>query len=1597
MIRRVRMSEFECSSDNKCIPLSQTQKRFWFLTELEMPAVVYVNPKIINICGNLDVEVLEKAWAAVIARHSIFKVQLKEVDGEIYQELNAQFQNRIELKDFSRYEGAVWEKSREAISDYYNRPFHLTKAPLFRVLLIKIDAHEYVLGFFFHQIIADKKTVDLVIRELGVMYNSFKNGFTQLDTSNAYDYFDYLKHKPIKCKDSSDAGPQFWNQQFSCFPEALNLPYDHKRDRVANQFAACKIQFKSHRIDKLIEIYKSNQNEALILFITALYVLLKKYTGQPDICINTPFSGRLEEKSDSVPGPFNMQLPVRITKNGDMVFSDLLDYVRQVVTQSFHHADSVNISKILMHQGSRSLLPLFQVSLSLEKKNINILEIDACECREYGEYFPSEGYEIGFMLQEDDGLFTGQIQYNSTLFSANTISRMAGHYSAILDQVLDRPQISTAAINILSEEEITSIERWNKNEVQYQNQESIPSLFYKQVDSTPDATAIIQKDIRISYRELALRVEALQDLLLENGVCANDRVIVCMERSVESIVSILAILKTGALYVPLDPKYPQDRQLFIINDCNASVIISQSKFKEILSKSGKKLLIIDGGKPVKPVSTRKPLPNVTEDTQIYVIYTSGSTGVPKGIIGKNKGLVNRLFWVWDTYPYSRDEVCCHKISISFIDHLAEIFSPLLKGIPVVIFNSEVVTGINDFCNLLIDHKISRLVMTPSSLKLFLNEKHEKGILFKNIRFVFCSGEALPLTLAEKFYTEFSTARMINIYGASEVSADVTYYEVNRFSVKDVLHHFNHFSLSQKELKKYKKQLGHFNEYITKPDADLYDVSNMFTNYRLYETPQEIDDYYKMLYSDVLPFIINTASPKFIGHMTSALPDYLHDLSKLISQLNQNMVKIETSKSLTFLEREALAVLHRCFYKFTDEFYEENIQKVNANLGLITTGGTTSNIGALLSARNKILFGNTGNDSDLHESIYSIMHKKGYKDMVIIGSSLMHYSMKKASSILGLGINNIIYVKMRDDNRMDTDDLELQIRRCKDDNVLVLAVVGIAGATETGIIDPLEKIANITQKYGVHFHVDAAWGGALVFSDKYRYLLNGIEAADTITLCGHKQLFLPQGISICLFKDPDQINYAATTARYQASPNTYDFGRFTIEGSRSALSLCLHASLRILSKKGYEVLIDDGIEKARFFAEIISASSAFELIEKPQLNIVNYRYIPVCYRAKYRSGILTPQEKEQINNANELIQKKQFVRGNTFVSKTVLARVVNGKSENVTVFRAVLSNPLTTFDDLFSVLEDQLNIAHDFLSDNNDYGKGIANRKVNIVHDNISNDEKFTIPIGKPIYNTKVYIVDSSGNIAPIGVSGEICVSGDSVAFGYLNNEELNGSRFITNPFGKDPSERLYRTGDLGKYLPDGTITFLGRIDDQIKIRGIRIECGEIESILCSHRQIRDAAVIGKNSHRGMELVAYIVPEKENEIYIQDLKEFLKSKIPEYMVPSTFIEKSMLPVLPNGKVDKKKLRTAEVPQKEITCIEPRNSVEKELMHIWKELLNIEDVGMDDNFFHCGGSSITAIKLLLRIRNQFKVNYSFKSLLSEPTIAEIAEKIILSIPK
>ncbi len=280
-------------------------------------------------------------------------------------------------------------------------------------------------------------------------------------------------------------------------------------------------------------------------------------------------------------------------------------------------------------------------------------------------------------------------------------------------------------------------------------------------------------------------------------------------------------------------------------------------------------------------------------------------------------------------------------------------------------------------------------------------------------------------------------------------------------------------------------------------------------------PTDFESYFQYLGDKVVSNSIHTSSPQFIGHMTSALPSFVRPLAKLMTAMNQNAVKIETAKALSFCEREALAMMHRQIYNFSDNFYSQHIQNNQSTLGILTSGGTTANITALWCARNKSLGAKNEFLGIEKAGLTAGLNFYGYKGAVVIGSELMHFSFDKAADLMGISTQNLIRVAVDSNNRVNIPALRQAVAECRQKNLHIIAIVGIAGTTDSGSVDPLEDIAKIAQENNIHFHVDAAWGGPIIFSRKHQHKLAGIEKADSVTIDGHKQLYLPMGIGMVL--------------------------------------------------------------------------------------------------------------------------------------------------------------------------------------------------------------------------------------------------------------------------------------------------------------------------------------------------------------------------------------------------------------------------------------------------------------------------------------------------
>jgi glutamate decarboxylase len=470
-----------------------------------------------------------------------------------------------------------------------------------------------------------------------------------------------------------------------------------------------------------------------------------------------------------------------------------------------------------------------------------------------------------------------------------------------------------------------------------------------------------------------------------------------------------------------------------------------------------------------------------------------------------------------------------------------------------------------------------------------------------------------------------------------------------------------------------------------------DLRRRRVDHRIPELGSSPVDYLKTLEAGVIPDSVNVSSPAFIGHMTSALPCFMRDLARMVVAMNQNTVKLETSKCLSAFERETLAKLHRLVFARDDRFYAERIQDPASTLGVVTSGGTVSNITALWCARNAGLPPEGDFAGVEAEGLPAALERHGYRGAAIVGSQMMHYSFEKAAGVLGIGCQNLLRMPVNERHQVSLEAVRDVLAHCRERRIFVVALVGVAGATESGAIDPLQELAELAHEHRVHFHVDAAWGGALLLSRSQAAKLRGIELADSVTIDAHKQLYAPVGTGIGLFRDSNLAQVIDKQARYVIRRGSHDLGRRSLEGSRPANALFVHASLTLLGRRGLELLLDDSVRKTRYMHECVQGREQFEPLIDPQMNILVYRYLPEWARGR---SDLTRDEQLRINDLNERIQRAQRNAGERFVSRTMLGTTRYGSEHPVLALRVVIANPLTAESNIDAVLDEQVWRAHE---------------------------------------------------------------------------------------------------------------------------------------------------------------------------------------------------------------------------------------------------------------------------------------------------------------
>ncbi len=775
------------------LPLSFAQQRMWFLDKLEGENAAYNISITLRLDGYLHSIALEQSLQEIVRRHESLRTCFPVVNGAPVVQLSVNHYQLaiINLEELPPAAQAI--ELQNFVSEQAQRPFDLAKGLLFRTALWKLGEQEHLLQLNMHHIISDGWSIGIFFKELSTLYEAFSQGKPSPLPALSVQYVDFAQwQRQWLSGHALEKQVNYWKQQLAGAPALLELPTDFPRSLTQGfQGASEPLQLTSSLTGQLKKLSQQAGTTLFMTLLSAFAILLSRYTSSNDIVIGSPIANRTHGQIEPLIGFFVNTLVLRINLEGNPRFEELLRQVQRVALDAYAHQD-IPFEKLVEElQPERNLShnPLFQVMFTLQNAPRDSLKLSGLNLRPIVSENITARFDLSLFVTETAQGLAGTFEYNMNLFERATIERLSGHVQTLLTGIVKSPITPVHELPLLTATERQQLLAWNDTAADYPVNQCIHQLFEVQVEKTPDVVALVFEAQQLTYRDLNSKANQVAHYLLSLGVKPEVPAGICIERSLNMVIGLLGILKAGGAYLPLDPAYPAARLAFMLEDARVPVLLTQLSLKERLKQLNTvaaQVVCLDADAPaLSSLSVDNPSSRVEPSNLAYVIYTSGSTGKPKGVLGTHKGMVNRLNWMWQTYPFEAEEVCCHRSSINFVDHVAELFSPLLKGISLVLLTKENMRDVADIVNVLYQYKIRRLVIVPSLLEMILEQGDQALQNLASMKHWFCSGEELPTHLVKLFYERLSEACLLNIYGSSEVSADVMAYRAERQDIHSV--------------------------------------------------------------------------------------------------------------------------------------------------------------------------------------------------------------------------------------------------------------------------------------------------------------------------------------------------------------------------------------------------------------------------------------------------------------------------------------------------------------------------------------------------------------------------------------------------------------------------------------------------------------------------------------------------------------------------------------------------------------------------------------------------------------------------------------------
>ncbi|HJP90455.1 MAG TPA: amino acid adenylation domain-containing protein, partial [Pyrinomonadaceae bacterium] len=1043
-------------------PLTMLQAGMIYHSELNPGSGVFHNIFSYHVRVPYNPEAMRTALEAIVQRHAALRTRfVLHTFSEPLQLVVPRVEVPLHVSDLRHLSPEDQEKFlREHLKNERNRGFDWTRAPLLKIELHRRSGDSFQFTVGFHHAILDGWSVASMLAELFQSYVSLleQDGPPAAVKPLASAYRDYVaverralqsaefrRYWDEKLDDSNDSGLKQW----------LSLDGEDETDASVHKVP---IELAPELATRLKELARSLSVPIKSVLLAAHLKVMSVLSGDSDVITGLVSHGRPETgDGEQLIGMFLNTIPFRQQLHPGS-WKDLVKQTFQNEWEALPYR-WYPLAQMQREQGGRELFATafnfthFHVARALhDNSRVEVLDSISFERTNLPLL-------VNFSLGVNSSEIFFSFEVDAKRLNKERVTVIADYYLRALTAMAAEPESNHASTLLLPDEERQKVlVEWNQTAAEYSFEMTLAQLFEAQVERTPEAVALIFDDERITYEELNRRANQLANHLVNLGIGPEQSVGVCMERSIEMVVAVLGVLKSGAAFLPLDPSYPRERLLFMISDAQPAVVLTQQQRRELLAGIDVDVICVDAEwDRIAACSEGSPAVDVSQASLCYMIYTSGSTGQPKGVLNLHGGAINRFRWMWESYPFAAGEVSCQKTSLNFGDSVWEIFGPLLRGVPSVIIPNELVKDPVKLIEVLSQQKVTRIIVVPSLLRMILDTDVDLQTKLPQLKYWTTSGEALSSELVEAFRQRLPNAVLLNLYGSSEVAADVTYCEV-----------------------------------------------------------------------------------------------------------------------------------------------------------------------------------------------------------------------------------------LRENN---------------------------------------------------------------------------------------------------------------TTA----------------------------------------------------------------------------------------------------------------------------------------------------------------------------------------------------VPIGRPIANTQIYLLNSDLQPVPLGVVGELYVGGAGLSRGYHNRPELTAERFVPSPFGTVAGTRLYRTGDLARYRPDGAIEYLGRTDHQVQLRGFRIELGEVEAVLNDHEAVKESvALVREDSPGDPRLVAYVVTSERDGEVINRLRRYMKDRVPDYMVPAVFVQLQKFPLTASGKIDRQALPVPDQsrPMLDEEFVAPRNEIEETIAQIWREVLNVERIGVHDNFFDVGGNSLVAMQILANVRNSCDVHLPLHSLFETPTIAGLAQHIELA---